>query len=112
MTGWWVQGYWGVGKLGLGALAALGISVHIIHMGAKETDDTEKTLYLTLGAGVLWGMENWRGRADGTLRKCRDMYFQGSILNLNKISPGATTELVWVKDPRFHCIISFLWMFC
>lgn len=107
MTGWGVQGCWG-----LGALAALGISVHIIHMEAKEPDDMEKPLYLTLGVGVLWGMENRWGRADGTLRKCRDRYFQGSILNLNKTSPGATTELVWVKDPRFHCIISFLWVFC
>lgn len=107
-----MQGCWGLGKLGLGALAALGISVRIIHMEAKEPDDTEKPLYLTLGAGVLWGMENWWGRADSTLRKCRDMYFQGCILNLNKTSPGDTTELVWVKDPRFHCMFSFLWMFC
>lgn len=107
-----MQGCWGLGKLGLGALAALGISVCIIHMEAKEPDDTEKPLYLTLGAGVLWGMENWWGRADSTLRKCRDMYSQGYILNLNKTSPGATTELVWVKDPRFHCMFSFLWMFC
>lgn len=80
-------------------------------MEAKEPDDTEKPLYLTLEAGVLWGMENWWGRADSTLRKCQDMYFQGCILNLNKTLPGATTELVWVKNPRFHCMFSFLWVF-
>ena len=106
-----MQGCWGLGKLGLGALVALGTSLRIIHMEAKEPDDTEKPLYLTLGAGVLWGIENWWGRADSILRKCRDMYFQGCILNLNKTLPGATTELVWVKNPRFHCMFSFLWVF-
>lgn len=86
--------------------------LHIIHMEAEEADDTERHLYLALGAGVLWGMENWWGRANGTLWNCQDMYLQGHILNLNKTSPGATTKLVWDKDPRFHSIIRFLGVFC
>ena len=90
----------------------MGTSVRIIQTEAEEPDDTERHLYLALGAGVLWGMENWWGRANGTLWKWQDTYLQGQILNLNKASPGATTKLVWGKDPRFHSIISFLGVFC
>lgn len=54
-----MQGCWGLGKLSLGALVALGISVRIIHMEAKGPDDTEKPLYLTLGHGKLVGKGRW-----------------------------------------------------